>query len=264
MVAEHIPVKPLMSSDHGSTSMSTSTVDAINAALIGEPLTEWYHGVSSAGSNCNNVRQTTEGSFVTSFENSSMPVIDYVLPARTRANALSDDYWRLVYPIYPFVDRRNFQLMNQCLWDGRDLPPSSSYLMRLDELISVAMLNLVMALGCLYRVQHEPSDAPTSAETFYKRADSLVRIESTGTANLSLQLIQVMLLMAQYLNGTEQTHKAWRIARMAIRSCHHLGLHRQTSYNEELIPERRDREFVRRIYHGCFTLERQGLALSPF
>lgn len=181
--------------------------------------------------------------------------IEYVLPPRRASDELLGSYWHFVYVLYPFIDRDNFHQVYKSLWDGTPLPGSASHLMRLDEAASVATLNLVLALGCQYRTQSEPGEAHDAAEVFFNRAHSLVRFDPTDTSLLSLQYVQVMLVMAQYLTGTGNTHKAWGIIGTAIRACHHLGLHRSATYDKCSLTHQ-DKDFVRRIYHGCVLIER--------
>lgn len=254
---------PIHSPDNPSTGTG---VNAITGAATGELQNEGFHGTSSAASFMNSVRQAIEGQVSTEFAGdiiypspTTIPQmkrrLEYVLPPRRASDELQGSYWQFVYPLYPFIDRGIFNQLYRSLWDGTSLPGSGSHLMRFDEAASVAILNLVLALGCQYRAQSEPGEAHDAAEVFFNRAHSLVRFDPTDTSLLTLQYVQLMLVMAQYLTGTGNTHKAWGIIGTAIRACHHLGLHRSATYDKFSL-NHQDKEFVRRIYHGCVLLER--------
>ncbi|KIX99033.1 uncharacterized protein Z520_05494 [Fonsecaea multimorphosa CBS 102226] len=252
---------------HSPENPSTGAgVNAITGAATGELQNEGFHGMSSAASFMDSVRQAIEGQVSTEFAGSivypsstTIPPIkrrlEYVLPPRTTSEELQESYWRFVYPLYPFIDRESFTQVYRSLWDGTPLPSSGSHLMRLEETTSVAIFNLVLALGCQYRAQSEAGEAHDAAEVFFNRAHSLVRFDPTDTSLLSLQYVQVMLVMSQYLTGTGNTHKAWGVIGTAIRGCHHLGLHRSAFYDHSSLSYQ-DKDFVRRVYHGCVMLER--------
>lgn len=253
-------------SDAPGTTVSSSAVNAFTGAATGEPQNEGFHGASSAASFMYNVRNAIEGRVPADLTTGIVPAapqgqrttskrLDYVLPPRKSADELLECYWRFVYPLYPLIDQQKFGQIYNCLWNGAPLPESSSYIMRLDEEASVATLNLALALGCQYRLQNEVGESHTAAEMFFSRAHSAVKFDPTDTSNTSVQVVQVMLLMAQYLIGTGNTHKAWGVIGMALRGCHHLGLHRDITY-KNVILDIKDREFAKRIYHACLMLER--------
>jgi len=128
--------------------------------------------------------------------------------------------------------------------------------MRLEEGTAVAILNLVLALGCQYQSRKEPGLPHTEAEVFFDRAHALIKFDPVETSNVSVPLLQLMLLMTQYLMGTGNTHKSWGIIGMAVRCCHQLGLHRNATYNETALHNPLDRNLAKRVYHGCLMLER--------
>ncbi|KIW10996.1 hypothetical protein PV08_10295 [Exophiala spinifera] len=222
--------------------------------------------MSSAASFLDSVRQAIEAQVSNEFRTDTAPVsaratqtrtrrLQYVLPPRKVSDELQENYWNFVYPLYPFVARKTFDQIYRSLWESAPLPDTHSHLMRLDESASMATLNLVLALGCQYCVQNEPGEAHEEAEVFFERAHALVPYDPTDTSVLSLQFVQVMLLMAQYLIGTGKSHKAWGIIGVALRACHHLGIHRIAISLRNPLNDQ-DREWVRRIYLGCVTLER--------
>ena len=249
-----------------NTPASVGEVNAITSAATGEYQSEGFHGESSAATFLNTVRQAIEGQPSANFTTVSIPAaqrpalsttrhLEYVLPPRKVSDELQESYWKFVYPLYPFTDSDTFSQIYGYLWTGTSLPNSTSPILRLDEAASVASLNLILALGCQYRDQHEPGEAHNEAEVFFNRAHALITFDPTDTSHLTLQSLQIMLLMAQYLTGTGNTHKAWGIIGMALRGCHHLGLHRNGIYGKNVL-DTRDKQRARIIYQGCLMLER--------
>lgn len=248
------------------TPTTNSEANAITSAATGEQQSEGFHGTSSAASFLNTVRLAIEGQASGDYTPGTVPAsrrdpvptkrqLEYGLPPRKLSDELQEGYWKFVYPLYPFVDRGTFDQIYGCLWAGTPLPGNSTQAMRLDEAASVATLDLVLALGCQYRVQTEPGEAHNEAEIFFNRAHALVTFDPTDTSLLTVQILQVMLLMAQYLTGTGNTHKAWGIVGMALRGCHHLGLHRSTMYHEAGL-DARDQKRAKMLYQGCVMIER--------
>ncbi|KAJ9603731.1 hypothetical protein H2200_011917 [Cladophialophora chaetospira] len=248
------------------TSAPGGEVNAITSAATGETQSEGYHGESSAATFLNTVRQAIEGQASANLTTVSIPAtqrpvvatsrhLEYVLPPRKLSEELQEDYWKFVYPLYPFMDRDTFDQLYRCLWDGSSLPSSASPITRLDEAASVASFNLILALGCQYRDQTEPGEAHNEAEVFYNRAHALIKFDPTDPSHLTIQSLQVMLLMTQYLTGTGNTHVAWGIIGMALRGCHHLGLHRNTTYDNNVL-NTKGKQIARIIYNGSLMLER--------
>lgn len=65
--------------------------------------------------------------------------------------------------------------------------------------------------------------------------------------------VQVMLLMTQYLQGTQRSIKTWAIHGLAVKGAFQLGLH------SEQVLQRfgpLEREIRRRVWYGCVVLDR--------
>lgn len=87
-------------------------------------------------------------------------------------------------------------------------------------------------------------------------------IEATDSCS-----VQVMLLMSQYLQGTQRSIKTWSIHGLAMKAAFQLGLHSaQTPQHFDFL----DRETRLRTWHGCVVLDRfvtypflSGLCTEP-
>jgi hypothetical protein len=271
---------------NGNPGNESEGVSAIIGAVTGEPQNQGFLGSSSAAAFMKHIREAVDsragvespegvlfGSERTQIHPESghgqqlfgsgkrkSPLEDYVLPPRKLADSLSRAYWANVYPLYPFLDRRNFTKMYNDIWNGTDdavsTPMSPTTSSCPGNPTSLCIFNLVLALACQYPDTIEPGKSQSTARVFFLRAKDLLRFDPVDSADRSIYLVQALLLMGQYLQSIGSTHKAWRVVGIAIRVCHELGLHRAVTTSEEVVPKINEREMMRRVYHGCVMMER--------
>lgn len=250
-------------------------VSALVAAITGEPQYEGFQGPSSAATFMSSIRQAVDGNaqspdalFVVgpapghaakpntlSTNNRGVPG-DYVLPPRRVADSLLACYWTFIHPLYPVLSRTIFAQFYEALWTGRSLSLPVPPLMSMDEATMVCTLNLVLALSCQYSDEIAVGKGFATAEVFFTRARGLFHFDPVDSTDYGLPHLQIMLLIAQYLQGTGRAYKAWNIIAVAIRNCHRLGFHLATTSSKERIPDVVVRELVKRIYHSCVMSER--------
>lgn len=172
------------------------------------------------------------------------PNIEYILPSRKGADNLLDVYWFAVHPLYPFLDRRQFQNMYEGIWAGE---PSES-----DESLLLCTLNVVFALASQFSESLAPRERESSARKYFDRAQDLLNLDLWDIG--SVQLVQCLLLMGQYLQSTNSPHQAWMVTGLTVRIAEGLGLHLpETSVR---IDDVHQRELVRRLWHGCVVMDR--------
>ena len=172
------------------------------------------------------------------------PTPEYVLPSRKAADTLLDVYWNAVHPLYPFLDRRQFQRMYEGIWAGE---PSES-----DESLMTCTLNVVFALASQFSDSLAPKEREFSARKYFDRAQDLLNLDLWDIG--SVQLVQCLLLMGQYLQSTNSPHQAWMVTGLTVRIAEGLGLHLpETSIR---IDDVHQRELVRRLWHGCVVMDR--------
>jgi hypothetical protein len=170
--------------------------------------------------------------------------VEYVLPPRKRADSLVAVYWELVYPLYPFLDHQGFDAAYQSIWTGSD--PAN------DERIFMCTLNVVFALACQLSKAITPEKREDSAKVYFKRAQELLQLDFWDTG--SIELIQCLLIMGQYLQSTSTPHQCWMVVGHAVRMAQGLGFHLPGS---SLGPcSSRQRELSRVIWHGCVLMDR--------
>ncbi|KIX99976.1 uncharacterized protein Z520_04614 [Fonsecaea multimorphosa CBS 102226] len=167
----------------------------------------------------------------------------FVLPPRRVADDMMEKYWNEVYLLYPFLMRERFMPAYQRIWTGADRET--------DQRLLYCILNLIFAICCQISKRESPSEKAAAAEVFYKRASNLLQVNLISSG--SLELVQALLLMGQYLQSTEWPHRCWVAIGLAIRISQGSGLHlRRTTMNVAQI----DRELARRAWHGCVFMDR--------
>ncbi|GKT88852.1 fungal specific transcription factor [Colletotrichum tofieldiae] len=70
----------------------------------------------------------------------------------------------------------------------------------------------------------------------------------------SIELIQCLLIMSQYLQSTNNPHQTWMIVGSAVRIAQGLGLHLPETSLE--LSSDSERDLVKRIWHGCLLMDR--------
>jgi hypothetical protein len=171
-------------------------------------------------------------------------IANNVLPARRQADHLMYVYWVYVDPLYPFLDRRKWDQNYANLFSGTPLDT--------DEAIFVATLNVIFALSTQLVESMEPESRDETSDVYIKRAKDLLDLAFWDT--VSVELVQYLLLLSQYLQSTSQPHQTWMIVGSAVRVAQSLGLHLpETSAGQ---PTPGQRELLRRIWHGCVLMDR--------
>jgi hypothetical protein len=169
---------------------------------------------------------------------------DYVLPSRQQADKLLDVYWRLVDPLYPFIDQDDFMGKYQSLWAGS---PTMD-----DEVCFICLLNAVFAVACILNSSIRPQERVSSGEVYFKRAQGYVDLDFLQFQ--SVHTVQCLLLMGQYLQSTREPHQCWLFVGLAIRIAQSLGLDLpSTSAGAH---DDRPNDFLRKVWHGCVLMDR--------
>lgn len=148
------------------------------------------------------------------------------------------------------------------LWSSCDLgdmhePSSNVKSMPWSEKVFHSMLNSILALGCRFWSMSRPKEAPISAKTeenFLTRATNILGLDSTD--NPSIQLVQALLLMIQYLQNRNLSNRAWVLLGMAIRVAQAVGLHMDIDGESQ-----EQREERRKTWSLCVLLDRYRLHL---
>ncbi|RSL83981.1 hypothetical protein CEP51_004191 [Fusarium floridanum] len=195
------------------------------------------------------------------------PMFGMNVPPRAEADRLVNLFWTYVHSLYPFLHWPSFYDRYLTLWTPQTSPQESraacsmnGYYSTLNESLFHCMLNVVFALGVLHNTELNQQERDDISYTFFRRSKSLLGLDLLE--NGSTPLVQVLLLMGQYLQTRDITSSCWNIIGMAIRVAQGIGLHLQPEEREEGDPGNRqagdqlEEEMRRRAWTGCVLLDR--------
>jgi hypothetical protein len=171
-------------------------------------------------------------------------VANYILPPRKTADGLMEIYWNLVFPLYPLLDRSQMSAEYEKIWTGE----SSEY----DENMLMCTFNVIFALSCQLSEFIKPEEREASADVFFSRAKELLQFNMWHSG--SVELIQCLLLMGQYLQSTDSAHQCWIVIGLAIRNAQSLGLHLPQTISR--FQNLQEQQLARKIWHGCVLMDR--------
>lgn len=167
----------------------------------------------------------------------------YELPERHLADSLIDGYFDRVHPLYPFVHETSFRAEYEKMWanlSGSILRPSW-----------YALLNLVFALGCEFCDAIPEGKVMTTVSPFVARSRDIIFSHIFKKGNL--ELIQALLLMCHYLQGTLELNECWNLVGLMIRTAVTIGLHlNPDGFSLSTV----EREVRKRVWWGCFIIDR--------
>lgn len=168
--------------------------------------------------------------------------IEYVLPSRKRADLLMTTYWQVVHPLYPFLDEAETMHSYESLWSGQGNVPN--------EAEFLCIINTIFALSCQLNTTVAPSERQQAADTFFGRVQKTINFWKSSTT----QTVQLYLLIAQYLQSTDDPHQCWMFVGLAVRAAQGLGFH----LSETLMPiaSPKQRELALRLWNGCILMDR--------
>ena len=89
-------------------------------------------------------------------------------------------------------------------------------------------------------------------EDFYKRARDLYRYDLLASG--SFEVLQMLLLIALYLQATQCAAECWNSLGLAIRIAQSLGLHADREKDSTSSPNQM--QLRRQIWHLCVQLDR--------
>ena len=169
---------------------------------------------------------------------------EIMVPARNVADNLLQVYWRIVHPLYPFLDRNTVQDSYQELWTEharQGLPKSF-----------LCQINVIFALTCQLDESMEPEQRLASSEVYINHAKR--QLNSDLWEQASLPSVQNFLLLSQYLQSTNKAYQCWMAVGQAIRMAQNLGLHLPET--TEKINSPRRQQLCRKVWHGCILMDR--------
>ncbi|KAJ9632943.1 hypothetical protein H2204_007511 [Knufia peltigerae] len=186
------------------------------------------------------------------------------LPLRRQADSLVAIYFARHARMFPVLHRPTFLKQYQAIWESRSDPHRSSPTCvgickhKSRGKLFPATVNCVFALAALFSSRNPECNASRAAE-FYRLAESIDVLELLNE-EVGLELVQLNLLMAFYLQSTERFSKCWNMAGLALRTAQNMGLHFNVSeaHKRGLLPSfptQVECEMRRRVWYACILLE---------
>ncbi|KAI8724234.1 Zn(2)-C6 fungal-type domain-containing protein [Fusarium sp. LHS14.1] len=197
----------------------------------------------------------------------SHPMLGINVPPRAEADRLVNLFWTYVHSLYPFLHWPSFYDRYLTLWSpqtssqaDRTTCSMNGYYSTLNQSLFHCMLNVVFALGVLHNTELSQQERDDISYTFFRRSKSLLSLDLLESG--STPLVQVLLLMGQYLQTRDITSSCWNIIGMAIRVAQGIGLHLQPEERDEgdtgnyQAANQLEEEMRRRAWTGCVLLDR--------
>ncbi|TQB69102.1 hypothetical protein MPDQ_002360 [Monascus purpureus] len=118
-----------------------------------------------------------------------------------------------------------------------------------NPLVLYNALNIMFALGCHFSNDLGP-EREELARSFFHRSERLVCLSFLNIG--SIGIVQVLLIVALYLQSTSYTGRCWFSIGIACRIAQGLGLHEATVQDSSTLLET---EIRRRTWHGCVIID---------
>ncbi|OAG07134.1 uncharacterized protein CC84DRAFT_1117246 [Paraphaeosphaeria sporulosa] len=168
----------------------------------------------------------------------------FSLPPESETKSLIEIYFETTGVLFPYVDKPSFVQTYQQLNAANIRAARRSWL---------GLLNMVLAMAT--SASHgrilSASERATNSDVFYRRA--LALCEKNIRHGTSLEMVQMFLLMSQYLQGTERSIETWNIHGLAVKAAYQLGLHSPHALKRYPPLEQ---EIRKRTWYGCVILDR--------
>ncbi|KIW99746.1 uncharacterized protein Z518_11159 [Rhinocladiella mackenziei CBS 650.93] len=116
----------------------------------------------------------------------------------------------------------------------------------------LALVNLVFAYGCEFCLAGDIDEFDKHYSTFIERAKRIILSLVFRSADLAL--VQALLLLCRYMQGTLALNACWNFSGLMIRNAISIGLHVDPTDDGTILPV--ERESRKRLWWGCLVLDR--------
>ena len=172
----------------------------------------------------------------------------FSLPCRSAADRMADAYFSFRHPLNPYLHQGTFRERYNRLWLSADVGGEE---VTGSSLAWLGLVNMVFAFGSEYTKSNMAGRPSTDRSHFFNRARTL--IFSSLLQAPSIELVQALLLMGQYLHGSLELDSCWTVIGMANRIAQGQGLHLDPStFTLDVI----EQEIRKRVWWGCFVTDR--------
>ncbi len=168
----------------------------------------------------------------------------YALPPEDETRILIDGYFAESGVLFPYMHEQTF------LETYEEMKRNNFSRIRRTWL---GLLNMVLALATTtnFNKEKRAEERFQQSDVFYQRALGLC--DKQILRGTSLEIVQYLLIMGQYLQGTQKSVQAWSIHGLAVKAAFQLGLHSSEASKRFSDLER---EIRKRTWYGCVILDR--------
>ncbi|GAD97031.1 putative P450 monooxygenase [Paecilomyces variotii No. 5] len=173
----------------------------------------------------------------------------YALPSERHAQELMHRYFANTGQMFPFIHEKTFSnTYNQVKRDG----------FRGVRRIWLGLLNMVFAMATSVSLSPD-SQGPVAgqrtaeSEVYYRRASGLCSEQIALGRGMSLDAVHYLILLEQYLQGTQRSAQTWITHSLAAKVALQLGLH-SSEASRRFTPI--EREVRKRTWYICVILDR--------
>jgi hypothetical protein len=170
--------------------------------------------------------------------------MEYELPPRKQADHLLNVYWTFVDPLFPVISKPDFMHSYGALFSG--IPVDTN------ERILLSTINTIFALSIQLQESLKRDQREQLSGKYFRRAYYLLRLPVWERA--SIELVQCLLVMSQYLQCTNNPHQTWMVVGSAVRIAQGLGLHLSEVWGSPSNDQRA--ALKRRIWQACIVMDR--------
>lgn len=170
--------------------------------------------------------------------------MEYELPPRKKADNLVNSYWSLIHPLFPVLNRSRFMHSYGALFAGTAVDTN--------ERILVSTLNAIFAISVQLQESLDTSQRERLSARYFQRAHAMLRLHVWEAG--SIDLVQCLLLMSQYLQCTNKPHQTWMVVGSAVRVAQGLGLHLPELWAAP--SHDKDAPVKRRVWQLCIIMDR--------
>ncbi|KIW41961.1 uncharacterized protein PV06_05555 [Exophiala oligosperma] len=169
---------------------------------------------------------------------------EFILPSQPHLESLINDYFSHTTLFFPYVHEAAFRAVYVELKNSGFKSARRTWL---------ALLNMVLAISAKQSAPSSDSESKTGLDdtVYYRRAAKLCN--DYIFCATSLEMVQCLLLMAWYLQSTQDSTRTWFIHGLAVRAAISLGLHSDLATKDLSAIEKEERI---RVWYGCIDLDR--------
>jgi hypothetical protein len=168
----------------------------------------------------------------------------YFIPPEAETRSLIDSYFTYIGSLYPYIHEDTFMEIYE------EVKRNSFRKVR-RAWLGLFNMALALATSVPHRDDITVEQRTERANEFYQRALGLCKDQMMrGT---SLEVVQFLLLVGQYLQGTRQSLQTWTVHGLAVKAALQLGLHSNEALKRYPPLER---EIRKRTWYGCVLLDR--------